>query len=42
MSLIKKIMNWLRCIKSETTELIEDIEDIGEYEEKYKNKIYEK
>lgn len=40
MGLLKKIMNWLRCIRTETTELIEDLEDIGNYEEKYKNKIY--
>jgi hypothetical protein len=40
MGLLKKIMKWLRCIRTETTELIEDLEDIGNYEEKYKNKIY--
>ena len=38
MGLIKKIMNWLRCIRTETSELIEDLEDLNNYE----NKIYEK
>tara|TARA_R110000851_G_scaffold240741_2_gene393462 strand:+ start:642 stop:758 length:117 start_codon:yes stop_codon:yes gene_type:complete len=38
MGLIKKIMNWLRCIRTETSELIEDLEDLNNYE----NKNYEK
>lgn len=38
--MIKRLLKWLMCCKNSAEELIEEVEEIGEYEEKYKNKIY--
>jgi len=38
--MFRRLLKWLRCCKNSAEELIEEVEDIGEYEENYKNKIY--